>query len=690
MTPWWQNESFVLEPLTHDRESRKGLQVSPDGNRLAWMSERGPITVHDLSTGRSREVGRGTRPLALAWSPDSQWLAAEIRDDDDNHDIWILSATGAAPPYNLSRNPSWDGGPAWSPDGRVLAFSGRTYDGVTDLYYVWLARDEEGLNTWDRTLEQALEKMSTRADAGKSASTAKAVPAKTEAVRVRIDFERLAERVRRVRVSGSPTQLAWNPGSTRIFFTIEDASPKGTHALEFPVDERRPRFAKVSDQTGRGLRVGASDELRWMLDGVPARGGESLPFTAYQEFDQADYQRLAFRMIWRAMRDHFYDERMNNLDWDAVLLKYEDAAARAVFPHGFARVTDMLLGELNASHMGFTPERRNEYSSGNWRVYTAHLGLWFDPDWTGEGWRVSGVVRDGPTDTVRSRVEPGEVVRRINGLRVSPDMDPALALNGRLPRAMHLEVADAKGRTREVVVHAVSYEKIRELIRQQWIDESRARVSVASTNTLGYVNIQAMNWPSLRQFEKEIFAEGVGKDGLIIDVRNNYGGFISDFLLAILCHPHHALTLMRGGGEGYPTGYLGKVIWTKPIVVLCNQNSTSNAEIFSHAIKALGRGKLVGVPTQGSVISTPEEKILDLGTLRVPDRGWFSIVDGEDMERHGVVPDYYLWPVPGELSAGRDAQLEKAVEVLVREVAAERRRPRPPVTHASRRPAEQP
>ncbi len=688
--PWWQNESFNLDPITTDRESRRSLRVSPDGTRLAWVGGRGHVFVHDLKTAQTRDIGHGTRAFKIAWSPDSRWLAAELRDDTDNDDVWILSADESAPPYNLSRNPSWDGSPAWSPDGRLLAFSGRTYDGETDLYYVWLQREEEELSKRDRTWEQAVEKMKARTGGGSAPAAPAADKDRDKRVEVRIDFDRLAHRVRRVRVNGAPEQLAWNRESSRLFFVSNTTTARGVFTLEFPVDENQPQVKRVSDHVGSDLNVGSGDVLRWMVDGVPTVGNDRLHFMAYQELDRADYQRLGFRIIWRMMRDHFYDERMNNLDWDAVLRKYEAAAARAPNMRVFGRIVAMLFGELNASHTGFTAEIPGGYSTGNWRIQTAHTGLWFDPDWTKEGWKVSGVVRNGPADTVRSRIQAGETVRSINGVKVDPSMDPAIVLNGRLPRDLELEVADARGRVRSVRIKASSYDQVQELIRQQWIEDSRVRVSNLSTNRLGYLNIQAMNWPSLRQFEKEVFAEGVGKDGLIIDVRNNPGGFISDYLLAILCHPHHAISIPRDGDVGYPTGYLGKVIWTKPIVVLCNQVSTSNAEIFSHAIKALGRGKLVGVPTQGAVISTPELKVLDLGTMRLPNRGWFSIVDGEDMELHGVVPDYYLWPVPGDIPAGRDAQLDKAVEVLQQEVAADRQKPRPPLTRASQRPAEKP
>ena len=174
-------------------------------------------------------------------------------------------------------------------------------------------------------------------------------------------------------------------------------------------------------------------------------------------------------------------------------------------------------------------------------------------------------------------------------------------------------------------------------------------------------------WDEFQKFEREIYAQGVGKDGLVIDVRNNGGGFTADHLLTVLIAPNHARTVPRGGGIGYPGDRRVYATWDKPIVVLCNQNSFSNAEIFSHAIKNLGRGKLVGVPTAGGVISTGSKSIMDVGSIRMPFRGWY-LPNGEDMERNGAVPHHIIWPLPGELSAGKDRQLMKAVEVLLEDV----------------------
>jgi tricorn protease len=195
-----------------------------------------------------------------------------------------------------------------------------------------------------------------------------------------------------------------------------------------------------------------------------------------------------------------------------------------------------------------------------------------------------------------------------------------------------------------------------------------------------------MNMPSLYEFERKLFEVGYNKDGLVIDVRGNGGGSTADRLLTALTQPRHAITVPRGGGPGYPQDRMVYATWDKPVVVLCNQNSFSNAEIFSHAIRVLKRGRLVGVQTAGGVISTGATTVMDLGTLRQPFRGWFSIETGEDMELNGAMPHVQLWPLPGEMPQGIDQVLERSVKVLTKDVDRYLKRPSPKLIKATQRP----
>jgi tricorn protease len=370
-----------------------------------------------------------------------------------------------------------------------------------------------------------------------------------------------------------------------------------------------------------------------------------------------------------------------------------------------------MLGELNGSHLGFMATsaqgpggapgpgpRRGPRGPGTpgapaadgpgdprWNVTTAHFGLRFDPGYKGPGLKVRDVIPGTPADHKATRIVAGEVLLAVDGTTVDPALDLTKVLNGPIERDVKLTVRNLEGKEREVTLRPIAYQAARTLLYDKWVKDNRKTVDELTKGTLGYLHIQAMSMPSFYKFEEELYSAGAGKSGLIIDVRENGGGSTTDHLLTALTQPVHAITIPRGGGQGYPQDRRVYATWSKPIVVLCNQNSFSNAEIFSHAIKTLKRGKLVGVPTAGGVISTGASTIMDIGTLRLPTRGWYILETGEDMELNGAVPHYTLWPHPADFARGFDAQLSKAVEVLSADVKEEAQRPRPKLRKATER-----
>jgi tricorn protease len=385
------------------------------------------------------------------------------------------------------------------------------------------------------------------------------------------------------------------------------------------------------------------------------------------------------------MRDTFYDGNMNNLNWNQIRRKYKAMAQAAPDIATFADVVNLMLGELNASHMGFRASGGDDRPSPAWRELTAHFGTRFNRDFQGPGWQVRDVIFNSPADQLRSRIEPNEIILSVNGKDVDPAMELTQILNGRLDRDWILKVQGVDGELREVSIRPITYGAARGLLYEHWVRANRAAVDKMSNGTLGYMHIQGMNMPSFYRFERELYEVGNGKDGIVIDVRENGGGSTADHLLTILTQPIHAITIPRGGEAGYPHDRKVYASWGKPIVMMCNQNSFSNAEIISHAVKGLKRGKLVGVPTAGGVISTGGTSILDIGMIRKPFRAWYIAETGQDMELNGAIPDHIIWPAPEEWPAGIDRQLDKAIEVLMEDVAAEKAKPRPPLVPASQR-----
>lgn len=741
---WWLNEKFTLTRVTQDAEVERNLRFSPEGSRLAYIKGRGDLWTLNREGADPQRVLASWNAPQYDWSPDGKWMVYAHSDEEFNNDVWIVPLDGSKPPFNLSRHPDNEYQPAWSPDGRVIAFTGRRVDEEVDIYFVWLHDEDEEKRSRDRTLEKALEKVEkvrnartgrigtsspgpaspgpspaggseAAANGDASVATAPTRPTlpttKSKQVKVTIDWEHIHDRIHRISIPNSAESgLIWSHDSKKLAFAATVDGKRGTYYVEIG-ESLTPK--QLGTQTGTSARwISQGDQIVWLSGSQPASLSASgkatdYRFAAYQEVDTAAKNRAAFELAWRTMRDTYYDERLGNRNWDSIRRKYSDMAAASVDETMLGTVVQMMLGELNGSHLGFYPRRERSNDpiepptptppgtppttppvtggSSGWSEVTPHLGLRFDPGHKGPGLKVRDVIPGSPADQKRSHVAAGELVLAIDGTTVDPGMDLTKLLNGRLDRDILLQVRAIGDQERQVTIRPTSYIAMRSLLYEKWVRDNRELVEKGSQGKLGYLHVRAMDTSSFHRFEEELYSAGAGKSGLVIDVRNNGGGSTADHLLTALTQPVHAVTVPRGGVPGYPQDRKVYATWNKPIVVLCNQNSFSNAEIFSHAIKTLGRGQLVGVPTAGGVISTGATTIMDVGMLRLPGRGWFLPGTGEDMELNGAVPHHIVWPEPGQLAAGKDVQIDKAIEVLLSDVQKWNERPQPKLRKASER-----
>ena len=640
--PWWRNTSFVLTPLTDDTRARRMLLPDPSRRRLCWNETMGQLWVGTPGSNDATRVATSTSPIHADWSPDGKWLVCGLENGADVNDVWIVAADGKTPPYNLTRQPDWAGGPMWSPDGRGIAYISRAFDGKVSLHHVWLRKQDHALTEREHALAAP-------GDAPKE---------------TRIDFDGLSARVRKLTLNvSSPSDLFWSWDGKALGFKGSIDGKSGTWKTFAPNFDRSEFLTGLRGEWTEWRKSG----VLWAVDGVPHELEKKLPFTVRLTRDDVAWRRLGFRKMWRAMRDEFYDARANNLDWDGVLARYEPLVVQ-IDEAAFQRLASMLFGELNASHLDYTPAK-SALPPGVWKRVTGHPGVRFDASDPGPGLRVAEVIPEGPADREVSRLLPGD---RINGVESLDELNRRC--EGPLPRELVLDVT-RDGSNRVVRIPLMEPDDLRKLARTAEEREARRRVEEWSGGRAGYLVIRGMQTENLRQFEEEVVREGHGREGLVIDVRNNTGGFTADSILNILLYPRHALTVVRNGEPAYQGGYLRRPMWTKPITVLCNAYTASNGEIFSHAIKHTGRGRLVGVPTQGAVIATDNRKVLDLGEFRVPLRGWFSLPSGIDMDRRGAQPDLVVENPPGTRAAGQDPQLRAAVDALLEDIAKAPRLP---------------
>ena len=374
-----------------------------------------------------------------------------------------------------------------------------------------------------------------------------------------------------------------------------------------------------------------------------------------------------FGDAWRTMKYRFYDPAMHGMDWDAARAKYEPLVQDVGDRQELLNIINEMIGELNASHTGAAPPpgpRAGGAATGN-------LGLELAPDAASGRYRVAHVYEDGPADKDWVKVSAGDYLIAIGGKPVKAGDNYWQLLNDRLNRKVEVTFnnkpsEEGAWRTRIETISTGAYGQLR---YERWVKERRKKVDELSNGRIGYLHIQAMNPPSLRKFEKEI-REFRNKEALIIDQRWNGGGNIEQELLAILVQREYQVWVPRGTeASGRPfAGYFG------PKVVLQNWRSASNAEMFPAGFRALGLGKVIGTPTMGAVIGTGSYSLIDGSTVRTPAVGvYLADTKRTNMENYGVQPDIRVDNSPEDNLAGRDRQLETAVDELLRQLGSNKR-----------------
>lgn len=702
---WWLAESFNLRQVTDDPAVEASLTRSPkvhgEGDamkgHIGYVRDTNLFVMDDDGTDQRQVAAMWSQP-SFSWAPDGRWITYATQDDDYNSDVYIVSLDGTVAPFNLSRHPDRDGSPAWSGDGKRIAWVGRRDGEEVDIYWIELTKESDEATERDETLEKALKAMESKGkkkgaetkkepkDGNQAESAEDPKPeekdAKDEGL-VKIDFDGIFDRSGRIRISDSNEgSLIWfGKDGSSLGFTAQIDGSSAFMKVDFPRPEAPKRIA------GSPLRqqewLSGTKEFAGLTGGKPSvmtESGktESFSFQVQTTKDWREIRRITFDQAWRAMRDRFYDDAYNNRDWSKVRTKYRDVAAQCLGATEFSQLCNMMLGELNASHMGHRAgqDPLPKFDAANeWSPRTMHLGLRFDAKGAGPGLLVESVIPGSPCARERSHVAAGETVLSIDGQAVGPDVNVERILTMNAARDLALRVKDAGGEERDVTVRPVT--SVAGLLYDEWVEKTRAEVEELSEGRLGYLHIRGMNFTSFRQMEEDLYHAGAGKDGLLIDVRFNGGGSTTDHVLTALTQPVHAITQSRGSGEGYPQDRKVYASWNKPIVLLCNEHSFSNAEILSHAIKHIGRGKLVGMRTAGGVISTGGQSLMDGGFIRMPTRGWYLAGSGEDMELNGCEPDFAFWNDPNWNSpGGKDRQLAKAVEVLAEDVKAQAAMPK--------------
>jgi tricorn protease len=378
-----------------------------------------------------------------------------------------------------------------------------------------------------------------------------------------------------------------------------------------------------------------------------------------------------FDQSWRALNENFYDSKFHGADWKKLRAKYRAIVPHCAMKEDLYTLVSLLIGELNASHLGISG------NLGQPEQQTAELGLMFDHRHPGPDLKIAEIIKEGPADQRGLNLRAGDRIVKIDGVDLTEKTEVSKLLNDKIGEVVVLTVtaADGSGK-RRIEIRGQSRVKMNDAMYERWTSGNMKKVTELSSGKLGYIHIPSMTEPGLERFVRALYSDNFDKEGIVLDVRYNGGGFTHDQVLNFLTGKEHTIFTHRDGSSGLVLRSYDRK-WTKPLVLLINNKSYSDAEIFPHAFRTWGLGKLVGQPTGGFVIGTRQVSLIDGSAFRTPRIGVHTI-KGINMEKEGVVPDVIVEPHPDDLARGIDRQLEKAVEILSQDVSAWKKS-RPPM-----------
>jgi Tol biopolymer transport system component/C-terminal processing protease CtpA/Prc len=652
---------------------------SPDGKQLAFLRNSRELCVLDLTSGRVRTLVRAPidlpRPLEssqpFAWSPDGRWIAYLSWGPRMFRNAQAVALVdGKTVALSSLANTSADN-VLWSPDRTTLLFTTgqRTEAGriarVDLLPRTPVFHEDRFQDLFKKQPDESSKADHADANAEQHDKHSPKTP-------VRIDADGIRDRLSLLPVGLDVEAAQISPDGKTLLLTAEVADKSNLYTWSLDPLAKEPPVAKQITST-----PGEKQDAQFSADGKRvfyldkgkiqslALDGKSKPdalaVSAAMDVDFDSEKRVAFEQAWRWLRNTFHDPQMHGTDWNAVHATYAPLVAAASTQAALYRLLNLMVGELDSSHSGArAPQHR--------APITGQLGLGFDRDaYEQHGqFRISSIVPLSPAD-VAGGIKVGDYLLAIDGQTLGASSNLAERLANRIGDKLSLRIADnpVGSRAREVAVKPVSSKDLGELAYRAWTAGNRAYVLRASNGRLGYVHLRDMSSDSLENFYKNLDAQNATRDGVVIDIRNNFGGFVNAYALDVLARRPYLNMTFRGFSQAEPArSILGQRALERPTVLITNRVTLSDGEDFSEGYRALGLGKIVGEPTAGWIIYTSAGKLIDGGSVRLP---FITITDahGQPMEGHPRPVDVPVTRPLGESYHGKDSDLDAAIRVLL-------------------------
>ncbi len=676
--------------ITHDGKVLRFAGIpSPDGKWLAYSDLEQNLFLLNIASGISKKISTNQEGIgSFSWSPDSKWISFVQAANNTMLQIHLYDLdSGDTFPITTDRANSRY--PVWSPDGKFIYFlSDRSFttligspwgprqpepffDASEKLYHIALKKDSR--SPFRPKDELFTDEKEEKKDKGEKEKEEKA------AIQVIIDKNGITGRIEEVPIEpGNYRGLGVNEKGI-FLLTSETGVDAKTHLAVVRITNEKTKPNIIVEDVRSFNLTGNREKILvrkqndfYMINADTTKisrlnekkinlSGWRFPITPREDWQQI------FTDAWRMERDYFYDKNMHGVDWKSMYDKYFPLTNRVTTRDELSDLIGRFVGELAALH---TSVRGGDLRDDKQNVPVANLGARFSRDEKQGGFIIDYIYKTdpdypnerSPLDDPYLDISEGDVITRVNGKSALSSPDIGELIRNQEGKQVRLSLK-RNSTEREVIV--VPMGNMSGLRYRDWEYSRRLEVEKKTGNKVGYVHLQAMGTNDINQWYKEFYPV-FDRPGLIIDVRNNRGGNIESFILEKLLRKAWMYWKSRSGNPSWNMQYA----FRGHIVILVNENTASDGEAFAEGFKRLQLGTSIGTRTWGGEIWLSGVNTLsDGGIARAPMMGVYGDEGEWLIEGHGFEPDIVVDNLPHASFIGEDAQLNAAIDHLMKAIA---------------------
>lgn len=635
----------------------KGLQISNDRSKIAFVTGNSHLEMLHTGDDRIEKLTDNEfwsfQNYEICFSPDDKYIAYTAMNLFER-DIFLYNLQNKQS-LNLTNSATVENTPAWSPDGKYLYLTANRYNASfprgtnANLYRVKLDHTDQPYITEE--YKKLFSKDTTKK--------------KTE-IDISVNLENIHRRWEQVQRGGNQSSVRTfkNGEKNYLLYASSHEGDMAAYVQEIKDFDQQPA-KKVKDISSISTYSYSGKDLyilqRGNIYSIDLNGASSKKIDLKQDFstnNRNEFEQMYYE-VWALLADNFYDPGYHGIDWKGKKEYYARFLPHVQSRRDLRTMINDMLGELNSSHLGFSSFGNEERKGTSMR--TMGTGILFDNQ---SPYTVSDIQKGSPAYIKDQKIKPGDILIAVNGKKVDPQTNREYYFTSSVSEK-ELPLTFQRGNTQyDVTLHTRPARSLTTLFYTEWEDNCREKVTQKTNGRIAYHHMRDMGSDALNNFLIDMSTDAVHKDGLILDLRYNNGGNVHHEVLEYLTRKPHFTWKFRDKQENtHPNHTPGN----KPIVVLINERSLSDAEVTSNGIQSLGIGKLIGTETYRWIIFTSGSMLVDGSFCRLPGWGCYNM-KGEDMEFAGVKPDIYIRNTFKDRMEGNDPQLDKAIEEIMKEL----------------------